>query len=127
EGPDTDVAEGLVDLINLMAEADDEVTEEEAMAVAEFTGMIGHYVSSEKGGEMEMFEVNIVPQGEDQMDAVREILPELDIVEDRGGRVFKVGKYFSEDYAEAVCEKYIALGLYSDASKVKVDLNKEEI
>jgi len=127
EGPDTDVAEGLVDLINLMAEADDEVTEEEAMAVAEFTGMIAHYVSAEKGGEMEMFEVNIVPQGEDQMDAVREILPELDIVEDRGGRVFKVGKYFSEDYAEAVCEKYIALGLYSDASKVKVDLNKEEI
>ena len=40
EGPDTDVAEGLVDLMNLMAEADDEVTEEEAMAVAEFTSYI---------------------------------------------------------------------------------------
>ena len=126
EGPDTDVAENLVDLINMMAEADDEVTEEEAMAVAEFTGMIAHYVSKEKGGELEMFEVNLVPQGEEQMDAVREILPELEVVEDRGGRVFKVGKYFSEDYAEAVCEKYIALGLYSDASKVTVDLSKEK-
>ena len=62
EGPDTEVAEGLVDLINMMAEADDEVTKEEAMAVAEFTGMIGHYVGSEKGGKMDMFEVNIVPQ-----------------------------------------------------------------
>ena len=121
EGPDTEVAEGLVDLINLMAEADDEVTEEEAMAVAEFTGMISHYVSQEKGGEMEMFEVSIVPQGDQQMEAVRELLPELDIVESRGGRVFKVGKYFSEDYAEAVCEKYIALGLYSSSSKVKID------
>ena len=110
----------------MMAEADDEVTEEEAMAVAEFTGMIAHYVSKEKGGELEMFEVNLVPQGEEQMDAVREILPELEVVEDRGGRVFKVGKYFSEDYAEAVCEKYIALGLYSDASKVTVDLSKEK-
>ena len=127
EGPDTEVAEGLVDLINLMAEADDEVTEEEAMAVAEFTGMIAHYVSKEKGGEMEMFEVSIVPQGDQQMEAVRELLPELEIVESRGGRVFKVGKYFSEDYAEAVCEKYIALGLYSSASKVTVDLGKEEI
>ena len=48
EGPDTDVAEGLVDLMNLMAEADDEVTKEEEMAVAEFTGMIAYYVSSEK-------------------------------------------------------------------------------
>ena len=121
EGPDTDVAEGLVDLINLMAEADDEVTEEEAMAVAEFTGMIAHYVSSEKGGDIEMYEVNIVPPGDEQMDAVRELLPELDIVKDRGGQVFKVGKYFSEDYAEAVCKKYISLGLYSGTTKVKVD------
>ena len=126
EGPDTDVAESLVDLINMMAEADDEVTEEEAMAVAEFTGMIAHYVSEEKGGEVEMFEVNLVPQGDQQMEAIKEILPELEVVDDRGGRVFKVGKYFSEDYAEAVCEKYIALGLYSDASKVKVALSKEK-
>ena len=126
EGPDTDVAESLVDLINMMAEADDEVTEEEAMAVAEFTGMIAHYVSEEKGGEVEMFEVNLVPQGDEQMEAIKEILPELEVVDDRGGRVFKVGKYFSEDYAEAVCEKYIALGLYSDASKVKVVLSKEK-
>ena len=124
EGPDTDVAEGLVDLINLMAEADDEVTEEEAMAVAEFTGMIGYYVSAEKGGEMEMWEVNIVPQGDDQISAVREILPELDVVEDRGGRVFKVGRYFSEDYAEAVCSKYISLGLYSNTTKLMVDFSK---
>ena len=123
EGPDIAVAEGLVDLINLMAEADDEVTPEEAMAVSEFTGMISHYVSMEKGGDVEMFEVSIVPQGEEQIEAVREILPELDVVDDRGGKVFKVGKYFSEDYAEAVCKKYIALGLYSGASKVKVDLN----
>jgi len=120
EGPDTDVAEGLVDLINLMAEADDEVTVEEAMAVAEFTGMIAHYVSSEKGGDIEMYEVNIVPQGDEQMEAVRELLPELNIVKDRGGQVFKVGKYFSEDYAEAVCKKYISLGLYSGTTKINV-------
>ena len=88
ESPDTDVAEGLVDLINLMAEADDEVTDEEAMAVSEFTGMISHYVSSEKGGEVQMFEVNIVPQNKEQTDAVRELLRELNIVQDRGGNVF---------------------------------------
>ena len=122
EGPDTDVAEGLVDLMNLMAEADDEVTKEEEMAVAEFTGMIAYYVSSEKGGDIEMFEVSIVPQGDKQMESVRELLPDLDMVESRGGKVFKVGKYFSEDYAEAVCSKYISLGLYSNTTKVTVDL-----
>ena len=127
EGPDTDVAEGLVDLMNLMAEADDEVTKEEEMAVAEFTGMIAYYVSSEKGGDIKMFEVSIVPQGDKQMESVRELLPDLDMVESRGGRVFKVGKYFSEDYAEAVCSKYISLGLYSNTTKVTVDLEGEGI
>ena len=127
EGPDTEVAEGLVDLMNLMAEADDEVTKEEEMAVAEFTGMIAYYVSSEKGGDIEMFEVSIVPQGDEQMNSVRELLPDLDIVESRGGKVFKVGKYFSEDYAEAVCSKYISLGLYSNTTRVVVDLEKDKI
>jgi hypothetical protein len=127
EGPDTDVAEGLVDLMNLMAEADDEVTKEEEMAVAEFTGMIAYYVSSEKGGDIEMFEVSIVPQGDEQMESVRELLPDLDMVESRGGRGFKVGKYFSEDYAEAVCSKYISLGLYSNTTKVTVDIEGERI
>jgi len=124
EGPDIEVAEGLVDLINMMAEADDEVTKEEEMAVAEFTGMIAHYVGSEKGGKMNMYEVNIVPQDDKQINAVKEILPELDVVIDRGGKVFKVGRYFSEDYAEAVCKKYITLGLYSVTSKIVVDLSK---
>ena len=109
-----------------MAEADDEVTEEEAMAVAEFTGMIAYYVSSELGGEMEMFEVNIVPQGDEQVQAVKELLPDLEDVADRGGRVFKVGRYFSEDYAEAVCSKYISLGLYSGTTKIMVDMSKEK-
>ncbi|GIR57228.1 MAG: hypothetical protein CM15mP64_6400 [Candidatus Neomarinimicrobiota bacterium] len=92
-----------------MARSDDEVTEEEAMAVSEFTGMISHYVSSEKGGEIQMYEVNIVPQNDEQMHAVKELLPELNIVKDRGGNVFKVGRYFSEDYAEAVCKNILIL------------------
>ena len=71
-----------------MAEADDEVTPEEAMAVSEFTGMISHYVGLEKGGELEMFEVNIVPQGEEQIKAVQEILPDLNVVDDRQLRLF---------------------------------------
>ena len=49
------------------------------------------------------------------------------MVESRGGRVFKVGKYFSEDYAEAVCSKYISLGLYSNTTKVTVDIEGERI
>ena len=124
EKPDVEVAQGLTDLINLMAEADDEVTDEEAMAVAEFSGMIAHYVNAEKGGLIDMFEVNIVPQGDKQMRAINELLPDTKPVKDRGGEVFKVGKFFSEEYADAICEKYIALGLYSDSVRVKPKLDQ---
>ena len=95
------------------------MTREEAMAISEFSGMISHYVNKEKGGSVDMFEVNIVPQGDHQIRAINELLPGLESVKDRGGEVFKVGKFFSEDYAEAVCTKYISLGLYSSYVRVK--------
>ena len=120
EKPDVEVAQNLVDLINMMAEADDEVTDEEAMAVGEFTGMIGHYVSQEKGGSIDAFEVVIVPQNEKQSNAVKELIPNIDSVKKQGGEIFIVGTFYSEDYAEAVCGKYISLGLFTNSIKVKI-------
>ena len=48
EKPDVEVAKGLRDMITIMTEADHKVTFEEAMAVAEFSGMISNYVNTEK-------------------------------------------------------------------------------
>lgn len=121
--PDIDVASGLTDLINLMAEADDEVTAEESMAISEFTGMISHYISTEKGGDIIIYDVNIVPQGDEQIRSVKEILPDLEPTKERGGTIFKVGSFFSEEYADAVCDKYIALGLYTDTNKNIIPAN----
>jgi hypothetical protein len=121
EKPDVEVAQNLVDLINMMAEADDEVTEEEAMAVGEFTGMIAHYVSMEEGGSIDAFEVVIVPQNDEQTEAVRELIPNIESVKKRGGIIFIVGTFYSEDYANAVCSKYISLGLFTNALKVKIE------
>lgn len=120
EKPDVEVAQNLIDLINMMAEADDEVTDEEAMAVGEFTGMIGHYVSQEKGGSIDAFEVVIVPQNEKQSIAVKELIPNIDSVKKQGGEIFIVGTFYSEDYAGAVCGKYISLGLFTNSIKVKI-------
>ena len=120
EKPDVEVAQNLVDLINMMAEADDEVTDEEAMAVGEFTGMIAHYVSQEEGGSIDAFEVVIVPQNEQQSGAVKELIPNIDSVKKQGGEIFIVGTFYSEEYANAVCGKYISLGLFTNSIKVKV-------
>ena len=54
----------------------------------------------------------------------RKLLPALKSVNDRGGDVFKIGKFFSEDYSDAVCEKYINLGLYSNSVQIKAELEK---
>ena len=121
EKPDVEVAQNLVDLINMMAEADDEVTEEEAMAVGEFTGMIAHYVSQEEGGSVDAYEVVIVPQNDEQTEAVRELIPNIESVKKRGGIIFIVGTFYSEDYANAVCSKYISLGLFTNSLKVKIE------
>ena len=120
EKPDVEVAQNLVDLINMMAEADDEVTDEEAMAVGEFTGMIAHYVSQEEGGSIDAFEVVIVPQNEQQSGAVKELIPNIDSVKKQGGEIFIVGTFYSEEYANSVCGKYISLGLFTNSIKVKV-------
>ena len=121
EKPDVEVAQNLVDLINMMAEADDEVTEEEAMAVGEFTGMIAHYVSQEEGGSIDAFEVVIVPQNDKQSEAVKDIIPNISPVKKQGGEIFVVGTFYSEDYANAVCAKYVSLGLFTNALKVKIE------
>ena len=120
EKPDVEVAQNLIDLINMMAEADDEVTEEESMAVGEFTGMIAHYVSQEEGGSIDAFEVVIVPQNEKQSKAVKDLIPNIKPVQKQGGEIFIVGTFYSEDYANAVCVKYINLGLFTNSIKVKV-------
>ena len=120
EKPDIEVAQNLVDLINMMAEADDEVTEEESMAVGEFTGMIAHYVTQEEGGSIDAFEVVIVPQNEKQSQAVKDLIPNINPVQKQGGEIFIVGTFYSEDYANAVCGKYISLGLFTNSIKIKV-------
>ena len=124
EKPDVEVARGLTDVITTLAEADHKVTEKEAMVVAEFSGMIGSYVNTEKGKKVDMFEVNVVPQSDEGIDAIRKLLPALKSVNDRGGEVFKIGKFFSEDYSDAVCEKYINLGFYTNSVRLKAELDK---
>jgi hypothetical protein len=124
EKPEVEVAKGLRDIITLMTEADHKVTLEESIAVAEFSGMISNYINTEKDRKVDMFEVNIVPQGEKQLRAIKELLPKLKSVHDRGGEVFKIGDFYSEEYSDAVCEKYIDLGIYSNTVKIKAPPDK---
>jgi len=109
--PPSQQASELIDLVKLMIIADNKLTEEENLFLSEVTGMIKDYV--ERDGEAVMYHVLIVPQNQSQFDAVKTIFPNSEPVERRGGKVLVRGQFFSKEYANAICQKYIALGMFS--------------
>lgn len=111
-GPPPQQAEQLLDLLQLLAEADERVAWQEEVALEEVGGMLRSYVGGDDA-ELPEHEVLIVPQSEEQVQAVRSLLPGRDEKILRGGRVFSVGHYHSERYAEVVCRRYIAIGLFT--------------
>ncbi|MCG8469044.1 MAG: TerB family tellurite resistance protein [Gemmatimonadetes bacterium] len=110
--PPHEQAAQLMDVLNLFVKADAEVSEEERVVLEEINGLIEHYVS-EDTLERRTYEVLIVPQSSNQFEAAETLLPGCEIKERRGGKVISVGTFYSHDYAEAVCQKYIALGLFT--------------
>lgn len=110
--PPKEEASQLLDLLGLFAQADARVSEEEEMVLEEAAGLVRAYVAEDEG-ERPRYDVLIVPQTEAQFDAVRTLLPGAEPKTARGGKVISVGRFFSPKYAEAVCEKYIALGLFT--------------
>jgi hypothetical protein len=110
--PPHEQAAQLLDVLNLFTKVDEEVSPEERVVVEEVNGMIGAYVDGDTI-ERRTFEVVIVPQSAEQFEAVETILPGAKISERRGGKVVSVGTFFSQEYAEAICQKYIALGLFT--------------
>lgn len=102
----------LIDVLNLFVRADQTVSREERIVLEELTGLMEEYLS-EDAGEPPRFEVVIVPQSAEQFEAAESLFPKAEIKTRRGGRVISVGTFFSHDYAEAVCQRYIALGLFT--------------
>lgn len=110
--PPHEQAAQLLDVLNLFVKVDREVSREEKIALEEIQGIISEYVGGDTVARR-TFEVVIVPQSAEQFEAVEDLIPGARISRRRGGKVVSVGTFFSHDYAEAVCQKYIALGLFT--------------
>jgi hypothetical protein len=110
--PPFEQAAQLVDVLKLFAEADEDVSRVEQLVLDEVAGLIESYVE-EDVLDRQSWEIIIVPQSPAQFDAVESLLPGAQPSQLRGGRVFSLGRFFSNDYAEAVSQKYIALGLFT--------------
>ncbi|MFH1051873.1 MAG: IPT/TIG domain-containing protein [bacterium] len=108
--PDEQVAQ-LKDMITTMIEADDKVTEEEALISSELLPMIENYLKQTK--EIFEFKVLIVPQHPNQESAIKSLIPQADKIQTSGGEAFSVGTYYSHKYAEMMCEQYRQLQFFT--------------
>ena len=110
--PPHEQAAQLMDLLHVFAGIDARVDLSEELALEELGGLAHAYLTRDERPAV-MHEVLIVPQSEEQFEAVRTLLPGHEVKTLRGGKVFSVGRFFSPRYAEMVCHKYIALGLFT--------------
>jgi putative ABC transport system ATP-binding protein len=101
----------LLDVLHNLVNADESISEEEEIVMDEVTAMIMGYVthSSDRGA----YEVVIVPQTDEQRTAVKSLLAGVEAKPMRGGIVYSVGRFYSAKYADVVCDKYVALGLFT--------------
>jgi hypothetical protein len=109
--PPDEQATELLDLLEIVIKADNIVTEDEELFLREATAIIHNYVSHEE--PRKSYYVLMVPQSEQQVAAINDLFPDAEFVERRAGRVFIRGQYYSRHFAEAICTKYIQLGLFT--------------
>lgn len=108
--PEKQVAE-MIDTIKELIHIDDSVSDEERMIVVEVNSMLQTYLSEDV--EFEKFDVFIIPRSEEQEVKAMTVLFNYKQKLLQGVKVFWVGEYFSEEYAEIICEEYRALGLFA--------------
>ena len=101
--PPKEQASQLRDVLSSLAGIDGNVSSEEELMISELGGIIDDYVGGTKSAS---FVVLIAPQSSAQEKALREIHGDHTKEHRLGGEVFKVGQYYSQDYADMVCSWY---------------------
>jgi len=106
--PPEDQAAQIAELIKLLVNIDNQVSEEEELMLAELMGLIDNYLASDsRGRKRNVFSVVLIPQNESQelffLENFSEIVRKNNFY---GGHIYLIGPYYSLKYAQIVCEKY---------------------
>lgn len=101
----------LLELLQLLIDADDNRSDEEQMAFDEMNGVICQYLNGDSADQK--FTVVIVPQNDQQDEAIRLLLESVEPQAYAGGNGYTAGSYFSPSFAEIICNEYRALGFFT--------------
>jgi hypothetical protein len=108
--PDIQVSQ-LGDLLRMLINADDQVTEEEQLIMDELGGIFAEHLGDKEARKV--FKVAIVPQDTGQEQAIATLLKDLKKQSVAGGYAFLSEPFYSERYAEVVAERYRAMNVFS--------------
>lgn len=113
--PSKDRVTQVYDVVRYMVEADQSVATVEDLVLEELRLAVQAYVQSSVA--VTRFEVLIVPQDEAHRQRISEMLGRREPMRRSGGLAFVAGCYFSERFAQAMCERYHGLGFFSTAER----------
>jgi len=105
--PDAQVAQ-LIDVLDALVRIDESVSDQEKLILEEIDGLLFSYLN--QPDVQEKFAVVIAPQSEDQDFAIAALLPDIEKTSIAGGSGYIIGSYYSQDFANVVCDQYRALG-----------------
>lgn len=109
--PQNDQVAQLSDLLEALVKVDDEFSTQEKLILEEVRELLRDY--SDKKETRANCTVVVVPQSQDQDTAIAALLSDTEKTELAGGSGYKVGSYFSRNYAEMICEQYRTLGFFT--------------
>jgi hypothetical protein len=108
--PSEQVAQ-LVDVLHALVKVDDNVSPQEELILTEVEGLLLSYVDD--ANIQPEFTVVVAPQNQDQDSAISGLLPDVEKSEVAGGSVYKVGSYYSKNFADVICSQYRSLGFFT--------------
>ena len=101
----------LIDVLHALVKIDEKVSDQEKLILEEVHKFLLSYIDD---SEIQAnYTVIIAPQNRKQDVAIGTLLPDAQKIDVAGGSGYRVGSFYSQDYADVICDQYRALGFFT--------------
>jgi hypothetical protein len=101
----------LIDVLHALVKIDEIVSDQEELILEEVHKFMLAYIN--ESDVQADYTVIIAPQNRNQDSAIATLLPDVRKIEVAGGSGYLVGSFYSQNYANIICDQYRALGFFT--------------
>ncbi len=109
--PPTEQVGQLIDVLHALVKVDENVSDQEKLILAEVHQFLLSYIDD--SDTQANYTVIIAPQNRNQDAAIGALLPDAQKIDVAGGSGYLVGSFYSQDYADVICDQYRELGFFT--------------